>query len=126
MVCRTDTAREDFLSSLQVILPKVNLAFFSLAGAALRLGDLHSTLLLAALLFCARALAVYGGAMLGCRASGVPVAFRKCVWQTMLTQVRCFSPGYPCLALYQCSNNVYAWLFLVYHLALACCFEPFL
>lgn len=89
VVCSTDTAREDFVGSLQAILPKVNLAFFSLAGAALRLGDLHSTLLLAAVLFTARALAVYGGALIGCRASGAPMAYRKCMWQTMLTQVRC-------------------------------------
>ena len=75
-------------AAVQVILPNVNLAFFSLAGASLRLGDLHSTLLLAAVLFAMRALAVYGGSMIGCRASGVPAQFQKRVWQTMLTQVR--------------------------------------
>lgn len=107
-VCRSDSAREDFINSLQAILPRVNLAFFSLAGAALRLEDFHSTLLLAAALFTARLVAVYAGSLMGCVWSGAPVAHRKHMWQAMLTQVCAGNVGWcrciECLSpILQCS-----------------------
>jgi hypothetical protein len=86
-LCRSEPAREDYVSSLQSILPKVNLAFFSLAGAALRLGAFHSTLLIAAVLFAARVAAVYVGSLIGCNFSGAAASHRQYMWQSMLTQV---------------------------------------
>jgi hypothetical protein len=87
VACRRDADREDMHHSLELAMPYVNLAFFSLAGADLHLPALVQTLWLAALLFLVRVAAVWLGSFIGCWASDTPTEHGTRMWQTMLTQV---------------------------------------
>ena len=78
---------------LGAAMPGVNLAFFSLAGASLKLDALGRTAWMASLVCAVRAAAVYCGSHVGCWASGSPPEHRSRMWQTMLTQAR---PCYIC------------------------------
>lgn len=79
---------------LGAAMPRVNLAFFSLAGASLRLGALAATLRIALVVVTVRALAIAAGAYAGCWASGAAPQQRRFLWQSMVTQVR---PPPPCV-----------------------------
>jgi NhaP-type Na+/H+ or K+/H+ antiporter len=87
-LCRRDNDRDEFHRTLNDVMPTVNLAFFSLAGASLKLDALAHTAWLASVVCLVRAVAIYGGSFLGCWASECPPEHRKRLWQTMLTQVR--------------------------------------
>ena len=87
MSCRKDGDRDSFHHSLSAIMPGVNLAFFSLAGASLRLDALGHTAWTASIVCVVRIVAVYCGSFAGCWASDCPLEQRKRMWQSMLTQV---------------------------------------
>jgi bacteriorhodopsin len=69
-------------------MPGVNLAFFSLAGASLKLDALGHTAWLASVFCAVRLIAIYVGSYVGCWVSECPPEQRKRMWQSMLTQVR--------------------------------------
>lgn len=75
-------------------MPRVNLAFFSLAGASLRLGALAATLQVALGIAAARLVAIAAGSYAGCWASGAAPQQRRIFWQSMVTQV-CAPPPSP-------------------------------
>ena len=69
-------------------MPAVNLAFFSLAGASLKLDALGQAAWLGAVVCAVRVGAIYVGSYAGCWASACPPDQRKRMWQSMLTQAR--------------------------------------
>lgn len=73
-------------------MPGVNLAFFSLAGASLKLDTLRPMAWIGGLVCLVRMAAIYAGSFIGCWASECPADHRKRMWQTMLTQVRLLHP----------------------------------
>jgi len=79
-------ARTRLDAALASLAPAVNLAFFSLAGASLRLGALPRTAPAAALIVAARAAGVAAGAAAGAAAGGVPPSSRPHLWRAMVTQ----------------------------------------
>ena len=87
LLCRHDGPRESFHHSLEALMPGVNLAFFSLAGASLKLDALGQAAWLASVICGFRVLAIFGGSHVGCWLSGCPQEHRKRMWQAMMTQV---------------------------------------
>ena len=86
--CRHEGRKDDFHAVLGAAMPRVNLAFFSLAGASLRLAALAATLRVALGIAAVRLAAVAVGSYAGCWASGAPASHRRLFWQSMLTQAR--------------------------------------
>ncbi|EIE22773.1 hypothetical protein COCSUDRAFT_42394 [Coccomyxa subellipsoidea C-169] len=77
---------EDLGIALTHLMPLVNMAFFSLAGASLLLGRVVATLWVAVAVYAVRLLAVYLGSRLGAWVGGTPTEHRRKVWQGMITQ----------------------------------------
>lgn len=78
------------MHSLEAMMPAVNLAFFALAGASLKVTALVHSILLGSLIVTVRLMAVYIGSSVGCWASSTPPDHRRRMWQAMVTQVRAY------------------------------------
>jgi hypothetical protein len=89
---RRETARDDFHHLLASVMPGVNLAFFSLAGASLALDALGHALWMACIVCSVRLVAVVIGSHLGCWVSASPPEHKKRMWQSMITQVSAIMP----------------------------------
>lgn len=87
--CRRDGPRESLHHFLDTLMPGVNLAFFSLAGASLKLDALGQATWLAAVVCAFRVVAIFVGSHAGCWLSGCASEHKKRMWQAMMTQVLC-------------------------------------
>lgn len=87
LLYRRETARDDFHHVLESVMPAVNLAFFSLAGASLKLDALGHALWMACIICFVRMVAVVVGSHLGCWVSASAPEHKKRMWQSMITQV---------------------------------------
>ncbi|KAK9793176.1 hypothetical protein WJX73_005312 [Symbiochloris irregularis] len=79
-------AHDELKASLAHVMPVVNMAFFGLAGASVRLKPLVATLWAGAVLFAVRLAAVFMGSWLGAFIGGTPSEHRSKIWQGMITQ----------------------------------------
>ncbi|BDA45644.1 hypothetical protein COCOBI_07-4310 [Coccomyxa sp. Obi] len=77
---------EDLGTALTHLMPLVNMAFFSLAGASLLLGRVVATLWVAVGVYTVRLLAIYLGSWVGAWMGETPTEHRRKVWQGMITQ----------------------------------------
>lgn len=78
--------RDEFAELLHDISPVVYVAFFTITGLGLKLDILLTALIFAAVIFLVRALAIFGGSMLGLTIAGEPSRFRSLLWLGMITQ----------------------------------------
>mmetsp|Transcript_6852 Transcript_6852/g.23957 ORF Transcript_6852/g.23957 Transcript_6852/m.23957 type:complete len:453 (+) Transcript_6852:936-2294(+) len=83
---RGDREREELHEAVGSVMPWVNLAFFSLAGASLKVDGFVSTAGVAILIFLCRLLSLYCGCWLGSWIAGSPPEHRKVAWMAYVTQ----------------------------------------
>lgn len=76
------------MQSLEEIMPAVNLSFFALAGASLKLTALTHSIWLGSVIVVVRVAAIYVGSAAGCWLSNSPPDHQRRMWQCMITQVR--------------------------------------
>lgn len=83
---RADKEREELHAMLGQIMSLTNVAFFGLAGAALKLSALKDMFWAAIVIFLIRLVAIYFGSWLGCYATSTVTEFRRLFWMSMITQ----------------------------------------
>ncbi|KAK9830422.1 hypothetical protein WJX72_011685 [[Myrmecia] bisecta] len=87
---RTESAskavQEELSATLTQLMPVINVAFFGLAGATLKLGAVLGTLWIAVVVWAVRLGAIYCGSWVGCWLGRSPTDHRRRMWYGMVTQ----------------------------------------
>ena len=85
-VRRRGSERETLSAVVGALMPGVNLAFFTLAGASLHLSSVWRSSFAAWAVVGARLFALYHAARAGCDLVGAPVEHREVAWMGYVTQ----------------------------------------
>ncbi|KAK9840435.1 hypothetical protein WJX74_009901 [Apatococcus lobatus] len=80
------SVQEELVMSFGLAMPVINMSFFALAGASIRLDALLSGLRVAICIWVARLLAIYFGSWIGGWAGRTPHDLRRRIWAGMITQ----------------------------------------